>query len=87
VSGGTCAIHGPQESWTGVCLAIGDALKEGKAVGFVWGIGDQDFRWAMCTHCDGVVRRGLAVPHKMITLCPSCFEEAWELNGKPERDQ
>ena len=87
MSGGTCAIHGPQESWTGVCLAIGDALKDGKAVGFVWGIGAEDFRWAICTYCDTEVQKGLVRPHKVVPLCHSCFEEAWELNGKPERVQ
>ena len=87
MSGGTCAIHGPQERWAGVCLAIGEALNEGKAVGFVWGIRDDDFRWAMCAYCDSELSKGLAVPHKMVTLCGACFDEAWALNGKPEMVQ
>ena len=85
MNAGTCGIHGPQDAWTGVCLAIGDGLKEGKAVGFIWGIDEEDFRWAICTYCDGEVQKGLARPHKVVALCEACFDEAWELNGRPER--
>ena len=87
MSVGTCGIHGPQEQWSRVCLAIGEALNEGKAVGFVWGIGKDDLRWALSAYCDAEVEKGLAIPHDVITLCGACFDEAWALNGKPEKIQ
>jgi hypothetical protein len=81
---GVCAKHGPQESWTGVCLAIGDALSEQRAVGFVWGV-DDTFHWAFCDECQAERLKGIERPHKLVPLCHTCFEEAWELNGKPEK--
>jgi hypothetical protein len=86
VSAGTCAKHGPQDSWTGVCLAIGDNLKESKTVGFVWGI-DGDFYWAICDECERVRLLGSERPHKLVPLCHDCFQDAWTLNGKPEKVQ
>ncbi len=84
MSAGNCAKHGPQESWTGVCLAIGDALIEHKAVGFVWGV-DGDFYWAVCDLCEAERMKGHERPHELVPLCHACFEEAWKLNGRPEK--
>jgi hypothetical protein len=67
-----------------VCLAIGDALKESKTAGFVWGI-DNDFYWAFCDECEQERLRGKERPHRLVPLCHACLEEAWELNGKPEK--
>jgi hypothetical protein len=67
-----------------VRLAIGDGLKESKTVGFVWGI-DDDFHWAFCDACEHDRLRGKERRHRLVPLCRACFEEAWELNGKPEK--
>jgi hypothetical protein len=85
MSMGSCAKHGPQESWDIVCLAIGDALKERKKVGFVWGVGES--HWAVCTACDVEIGKGYPRPHRGVPLCHACFLEAWELNDKPEQFQ
>ena len=83
MSDGSCSKHGPQDSWEAVCLAVGDALKEKRAVGFVWGAG-RDGKWAICWECDREVEAGRKRPHRPVPLCRSCFIEAWELNGRPE---
>jgi hypothetical protein len=84
--GGACQKHGPQELWDGVCLAIGDALKEDRPVGFAWGV-DDGFHWAVCNHCDEEIAKGLPRPHRLVPLCHACFLDAWHLNGTPERLQ
>jgi hypothetical protein len=84
MSRGSCSKHGPQKSWDGVCLAIGDALKQDQPVGFVWGE-DKGFHWAVCTHCDAEIAKGHERPHKWVPACHECFLEAWQLNGRPER--
>jgi hypothetical protein len=88
MTAGACRKHGPQKSWDVVCLAIGDAHKEGQAVGFVWGVHQDDgSHWAVCTYCDEVIGGGGARPHRGVPLCHGCFLEAWELNGRPEKFQ
>jgi hypothetical protein len=67
-----------------VCLAIGDNLMESKSVGFIWGI-DGNFYWAICSECEQERLRGNTRAHDLVPLCPSCFEEAWRLNGEPEQ--
>jgi hypothetical protein len=57
---------------------------EQKIVGFVWGV-DGDFYWAVCDLCEAERLRGHERPHELVPLCHACFEEAWELNGKPEK--
>ncbi len=83
---GACPEHGPQESWEGVCLAVGDALIDGRTVGFHWGVEANGFHWAVCDECAGA-QPDAEAPHRWVPLCHECFWKAWDLNGKPEKVQ
>lgn len=82
---GCCSKHGPQDKWCAVCLGIGEAVKENRSLGFVWGISKHDgMPWAICNLCDSAIVQGYAKPHQPVPLCKQCFNEAWEINGRPD---
>ena len=80
---GSCEKHGPQDDWSGVCRNVGDALKEGRSVGFNWGV-DDGFYLAFCDECQTLTLNGEKRVHDLVPLCKGCFAEARLLNGNPE---